>query len=42
LKLGNLRKKMGKEKMWSIEEMKKIGIAGKGDQSWEKSGFIEF
>ena len=23
--------------MWSIEEMKKVGIAGKGDGDWEKT-----
>ena len=31
LKLGNQRKKMGNEEMWSVEEMKKIGIVRKGD-----------
>lgn len=27
---------MGNEKMWLIEEIKKMGNAGKGDGDWEK------
>ena len=39
---GKLEKKMGNEKIWSIEEMKKMGNAGKGDGAGRKCGFIEF